>query len=765
MPILFLFATALFVGAALLFTVEPMMGKMILPLLGGTPAVWSTCLVFFQTALLAGYAYAHLIAARLRFPAQAALHLLVLLLPLVALPLSIDPALARGAHPALDVLVLLSASVGLPFLVVSATAPLLQRWFAHTRHPAARDPYFLYAASNLGSMLALLSYPALVEPRLSLRGAGGLTQTRMWAAGYALLVALTALCALAAWRLGRRTPEAEAESEAVAASDGAPSAWRRVRWVLLTLVPSSLLLGTTGYLTTDVAAVPLFWVLPLAVYLLSFILAFGAWPPRVHRVVAGVAPVVALATLFLMLSRLRLLVWANMLWHLGLLLVVSLACHGEVARDRPAAHRLTGFYLLVALGGVLGGLFNAIVAPVVFSSLVEYPLAMIAACALLAGRSGPAPPWPIRRVVAAVALVAGLALVLYSESLTLRVHFAFLSRLVGGFPARVTEWFDTLDDGLDKAFEYLPPLVAAFALFRRRPWALGTALAAVIAVSGFVDARTSDQVLVRRSFFGVLRVTRDTDAKGYVDLRHGTTLHGRQSLDPERRGSPLSYYHRKGPVGRLFDEMERRHTVLRTAVIGLGAGTVAAYARPGDQMTFYEIDRLVRDIALDPKYFTYVSDAETRGALVRLELGDARVRLDAVRRERPGERYDLIVVDAFTSDAIPVHLVTREALRLYLSVLAPDGIVAFHVSNRYLRLDPVVARLAADAGLEGRLLGTDDSPDEDGAARSTWVVLAQTPGALGALAGSPGWTPLDPPAGTVAWTDDFHDLLGVFKWR
>jgi spermidine synthase len=777
---LLLYSATLFLGAGLLFVVQPMVGKIVLPLLGGTPAVWSTCMVFFQAALLAGYAYAHASTAWLGVARQAMLHLAVLVLPLSVLPLGLDPSRLRGgvANPVLDVLIVLSVSVGLPFLVVSATAPLLQKWFTHTGHPAARDPYFLYAASNLGSMLALLGYPTLIEPRLHLKGAGWWSQTHLWTAGYLALTVLTVACALILWRsVSARNvhePDAHAtarEPRAAAAPEDtredAPTYRSRLHWVALAFVPSSLLLGVTTYITTDIAAVPLLWVLPLALYLLTFILAFGRWPAPLHRLVVSATLPVVLLVIFFMVSDFPQRIWVTALWHFLLLLVVALACHGKLAHDRPSPTHLTEFYLLISVGGVLGGLFNALVAPVVFTSLAEYPLAMVLACMLVIRRR-PRPSAMGRAFLAAGAVslgVSALTLILYSNSLTIRLDFAFIVRAFGLTSTRIAEWLTVIEPPLNKFLVYGPPLLACF-LWRRRPVVLGLALAGVLVAAGFVDAHKGDRIRQARSFFGVLRVSRDRDEKGYTELRHGTTLHGRQSVDPARRGEPLSYYHRQGPIGQIFAELDGRRGGRKVAVIGLGTGTLAAYARPGDVMTFYEIDRLVRDIAFDRAYFTYLTDARDRGATLRLELGDARVRLEAVRRERPAEQYDVIIVDAFTSDAIPVHLLTREALRLYLEMLAPGGLLAIHVSNRHLQLAPVVANLAEDAGLGGRLLIDEALAETEGGIESMWVLLARTPEAFGDLAGDERWTAekleTDPRLGV--WTDDFHNVLSVFKW-
>src|SRR5215468_4644199 len=480
--VLLLYSLTMFVGATLLFVVQPMVGKMILPLLGGTPAVWSTCMVFFQAALLAGYAYAHASASRLGMGRQILLHLALLLVPLAVLPLAVNPAFLRGGetNPVLDVLTLLIVSVGLPFLVVSATAPLLQKWFSRTGHAAAHDPYFLYAASNLGSMLALLGYPTLIEPRLHLRGESW-TQTRLWSVGYVLLVVLIALCALALWHHGRRTTaraEPESTTETTATPEAPPGWPRCLRWIALAFVPSSLMIGATTYITTDIAAVPLLWVLPLAIYLLTFILAFGRWPRILHRLVVTLTVPVVLVVYFLMLSGFKQRIWITVLWHFLLLFLIALACHGELALTRPSSRHLTQFYLLLSVGGVLGGLASALIAPMVFRSLLEYPLAMALGCLLVVrasggrARLGHAGAWRAIAEDVALALAVGVAgLVLFSDLITVRLDTSFFTRLLRIPSAIVAEWVTPAESTGRKLLVYGTP-VAALLFLRRRPTAL-----------------------------------------------------------------------------------------------------------------------------------------------------------------------------------------------------------------------------------------------------------------------------------------------------
>ncbi len=734
MPLLF--AVTLFVSALLLFLVQPMVGKMMLPLLGGTPAVWNTCMVFFQAALLAGYAYAHAAPAWLGARRQALVHLALLLLPLLVLPVAVsaDWAPPDDAHPVRLVfwlLALLGATVGLPFFVVSASAPLLQRWFAATGHSSARDPYFLYAASNLGSMLALFGYPLLVEPFLPLAA-----QSYLWRAGYFALVVLTALCAVYVWRSGGTAGESDTSSrQAPTADRHRPTAGRRLRWVALAFVPSSLMLGATTYVTTDVAAIPLLWVLPLALYLLSFILVFARLPRAVHRAMVAALPVVVLVLVFVMRATFTETVGVVgvLLVHLVPLFVVSMVCHGELAHARPGAEHLTEFYLLMSAGGVLGGLFNALVAPLAFDSVAEYPLTLVLACLLLPRRD-PGPDGTRDRVLD-FALPAALGV------LTAALIVAFRGRSVA----------------LAVLLTYGLPAAACF-VFAARPLRFGLGLGAVLLAAALLSDPLGQVVHRERGFFGVLQVV-TTPERDAVKLVHGTTMHGQQYADPARRREVASYFHATGPAGQFFAAFAGEDAKQRVAVIGLGAGALASYAEAGQRWTYYEIDPAVERLAR--QYFTFLADGAARGVRLDVVLGDARLKM----ARAADASYDLVVLDAFSSDAIPVHLLTRQALELYLDKLDDGGVLLLHVSNRYLELAPVVARLAETAGLVGLIQHDDDTAPEYKTA-STWVALARRREHLGDLANDPRWTraPLEVRPAVGLWTDDFSNLYGVFRW-
>ncbi len=750
-----LFATTLFLSAALLFLVQPLVGKLLLPLLGGTPAVWNTCLVFFQGLLLAGYYYAHAATDRLGVRRQARWHLALLLLAPAALAAgwllagSPVPVLGRlvpvdEEFPVLPVLALLTVAVGAPVLVLATTGPLLQRW----RAAAGTDPYVLYAASNAGSLVGLLAYPLAVEPTLSLT-----TQQHLWAAGVVVYVVLVAWCA--ALTAGRDDPvqpsgvEGEMPPNPWAQPDAPLPARRVLRWLALAALSSALLNAVTAHLTTDLAPMPLLWVVPLALYLISFILVFARWPERLHRLVGRVAPMLLLFLIVVLVTDAREPLALVLGLHLGVFFVLTLLCHGELARDRPPATQLTAFYLYLSLGGVLGGLCSALVAPVVFHrvGLVEYPLALVLAALVRPPPSEQTLSDRPRLGDVAAPLILGLATV----ALVVGVP-----RLLGPPPAPSSP--DAVVDRLLRGgLMFGVPAVLAFTLVRR-PARYALALAALLLASALDPGPHGRALYTERNFFGTLRVTRSADGQFYR-LVHGTTQHGQQRIDDTADPpKPLMYYHPTGPAGRVLDRLPagRRR---RVGAVGLGCGAMASYARPGEEWVFWEIDPAVVRVARDTGYFTYLG--RCKGDL-RIVLGDARRQLE----REPGGRFDLLILDAFSSDAIPVHLLTREALALYLDKLAPNGLLLFHVSNRYLDLPPLLARLAEahDPPLAARV--DDDSPtsaqEADGKMRSVWVLLARSADDLREACKDIHWQPIPMRPGPV-WTDTFSNLLGVWK--
>ena len=736
-----LFSLTLFLSAVLLFSVQPMYARFVLPLFGGTPAVWNTAMLFFQILLLAGYLYAHETTRRLGVRRQAVLHLGVVLLPLVVLPLGVPngaAAPAGGSTPVGPLLGVLVLAVGLPFFVVSATAPLLQRWLAGTDHPAARDPYFLYRASNLGSVIGLLAYPLAAEPTLRLGQQGVL-----WAVGYGGLILLVAACVVVVRRSARASgdeePAAEPSVVAIALPEGgepfaAPiSARRRLRWIALAFVPSSLMLGVTTYLTVDLAPVPLLWSLPLSLYLISFILAFapGARNERRQRFVVLILPLVALVLSIALVLDAHDPLWLILPLHLAGFFVAALACHGELARNRPPARSLTEFYIWIAVGGALGGVFNALLAPVLFNSLLEYPLLIVLACLCLPKRPGRFPAGPQTRW-----LDLGVPVLLGAVTATI------LAATARGGPELAT---------IGQGFAL--SLAAGIALnFARRPLRFALSLAAIL-IAGVALAPADPVLYQERSFFGINRV--EAQPGGFHRLINGTTTHGGQYTG-ERRLEPVTYYDPSGPVGQIMARVPRGSGAGRVAVLGLGSGGLACYAGASERWTFFEIDPKVERMARDPRLFTYLRDCPGRHEVV---LGDARLSVAGA----PDRAFGLIVGDVFSSDAVPAHLLTREALALYSSKLTADGALALHISNRYLDLEPVVAALAADAGMT--CLSRDEPRRERGRVPgklpSHWTVIAERPAALGRVASDPRWRPCRREAGDRVWTDDFSNIVGA----
>lgn len=729
-----LYSVTLILAAFLLFLMQPMVAKAVLPRLGGSPSVWNTCMVFFQAALLGGYTYVHLSKRALGTRQQSRAHVIILAMPALAYFLGLgailDTAVPPGeSDPTAWLLVWLLVSVGPLFFAIATTAPLLQAWYGSTSLSSARDPFFLYAASNAGSLLGLFAYPFWIEPRFSL-----VDQVRGLTGGYAVLCLFILGCA------GRVPIDSARVEDAEAVNRGRPvGVWRRLRWVGLAFVPSSLMLGVTTYLSTDIAAVPLLWVVPLGLYLLSFILAFARRRWVSTSVVARLLPGLVILLVPALAAGLVWKVWLPI--HLMTFFVAGLLCHGQLADDRPGVSGLTEFYLSIAVGGVCGGAFNALLAPVVFDRPVEYPLAVVLACLALPGVGR---VFEDRRQLAREMVIPGL-----------------LFLLVAGLVSEGSTW--------SQGFGGSVAATAAAGLFclavwrsRSRPLCFAASVGAVWLACGLAPG-VDDRVLLReRNFFGVLRVT---ESGSFRRLFHGTTLHGQQSLDPRRRSEPLSYFGREGPVGQILEAPPTDDARRRVAVIGLGVGTLAAYARPGEAWDFYEIDPAIARVASDPSLFSYLADAPS--GCIRLVLGDARIRLSQATQST---RYDVIVIDAFGSDAPPVHLLTREALGVYRSRLREGGLILVNLTNRYLDLEPVLGGLARDAGMACRVR-RDIAADAErrraraqlGLLESIWGVLADRDSDLGTMAEDPRWREFTDADARSLWTDDHSDLLSHLR--
>lgn len=757
------FSLTTLLGAALLFLVQPMVARMALPLLGGSPAVWTTCMLFFQAVLLAGYLYTHLLTTYLRPRAQALVHLGLFLAGVWFLPIRFASVGSGPAieHPVLWLLGSLAISVGIPFFALSATGPLMQRWLYASAIPAGRDPYWLYAAGNLGSLGALLSYPLLLEPALALGSsprAGWLSQSLVWSGGYGVFGVLLGLCAAFVWRQ-LRGASATGSQDATAPAPEPISAAQRLRWLLLAFTPSSAFLAVTQYLSSDVAVFPLLWVLPLSIYLVTFVLAFSrrSWISPAFASAGLAVTAVGVAASFWAFRRPY--PWVLFVLHPLTLFFIGIVCHGRLARSRPGPERLTEFYLWVAIGGVLGGAFNALLAPRLFNSVAEYPLILLAACLMRPGGALPAAGLERRARVLDIALPAGLLLVVAATRLA--TWAVQMESIVGALLLQVA----------------VPSVLALLLLNRPVRFTLG--LAVLLGAAWAQPGTSGDVLYAERDFFGVHRVIRrhgpsieGTDATGrrkvvsfpFHFLSHGTTRHGAQALEERLRRTPTSYYHRTGPIGQVFLAFEETDRLDRVAVIGLGAGTLAAYGREGKEMTFYEIDPEVVRIARDERFFTYLRDSPAR---VNVVIGDGRLAL----AQSPDGLYGLIVLDAFSSDAVPVHLMTQEAIELYFRKLRPQGLLAAHLTNQHLDLEPVFHAIAARLGLAG-IAKTDPVATIDqmieGKDRSRWVVLARDRADLAPIDEDADWArvpwnPELPPDRRVLWTDDYSSVLRALR--
>jgi hypothetical protein len=733
--VLAVYTAAIFVSALLLFSVQPLFAKMVLPRLGGSPAVWSVAMVFFQSLLLAGYAYAHFLTRIKSRAVPAAVHLALLAVAFFTLPLSI--ASGWGEPPtsgyALWLLGLFVVSIGLPFFVLAANNPLLQAWFVRTGHPSGGDPYFLYASSNIGSFLALLSYPVLLEPLFTLH-----MQNLIWTGGYAVLIVLIAACGLL---LLRSPPSAAIDTLAVGGDAPAPSWLLRARWIFLAAVPSGLLIAVTAHISTDVAAAPLLWVLPLSLYLLTWVLVFQSRPLLPHKWMLMAQPVAIAGVIVLLAVGGEQNLLLTLGGHLLCFFVIAMACHGELARMRPPAKYLTSFYVALSFGGMVGGLFAGLIAPYAFSWVAEYPILLV--CAALCRPIGEE-KWP--------------RLSRWYWPLLLAIAAALIAPSLG--KGEVSQWL--LDQRIYVAGSIaVAGMLLALALNASR-WKLASL--AVLALL-LIRIYPSDEGRVEtvRSFFGVHKILVTSTGQYHV-LMHGTTIHGAEQFRSDGtpmpgRPEPITYYHRDGGIGQAIAAIrERKGAPLRVAVIGLGAGTLTCAAEPGETWKFFEIDQSMVDTARDPRYFTYIQSCEPDLAPV---IGDARLTF---AREAEGI-YDLIIVDAYSSDAIPIHLATKEAMKVYKERLSPQGAVLMHVSNRHLELSSVVVGIAEANELKSWVYSEDSGRESEYIFSTSVVVSARQEADVGKLASSDEWAETEADDSQRIWTDDYCNVLGAVYRR
>ncbi len=733
------FAVTLFVSALLLFSVQPMFAKMVLPQLGGSPSVWAVSMCFFQAALLAGYCYAHVLNRLLAPRLVPLVHLCVLGAAVVSLPIGLPAAWSEppAGDAYLWLIGLLVAGVGLPFFAISANAPLLQAWFSRSGHPHAADPYFLYGASNLGSLIALLAYPVLLEPFAGLK-----VQAGIWTAGFIVLGLMIATCG--ALSVGRDAGETAAASVADEVAADRPTWARRAGWVCLAFVPSGLLVAFTSYVTTDIASAPFLWVVPLAMFLGTFILVFRDAPLVSHRLMLLLQPVVTTVVLFgIAMTGIQAWIMTAVGGTLAFF-VTTMVCHRQLYEQRPSSRHVTEFYLWMSLGGVLGGTFAALVAPQVFNAIWEFPLLLVLGMGLRPGLLT-RPSRPDLRELAvmggAVALVLILMSVAWSASL-LTAAQAELGRMA------------------------IIVAVGALALVNASSTLRQTVFIALGALAVVLLPSAMNRGDAERSFFGVHRVT--TIANGQMrTLMHGTTLHGAQRVKDEegrpidRTPVPMVYYHPGGPAAR--GAALARHATgtsaadFRAGVVGLGAGAMACNAQASERWRFFEIDPVVVKIATNPRQFTYMASCQPNADIV---LGDARLTL---AKER-GASFDFLFIDAFSSDAVPIHLMTKEAVALYLDKLSPNGILALHVSNRHLDLHTVASATAK--ALPGTFVAlADDRTRSKGldAVPSQVVLVTRSPEAFKEVLSLPYVTPVDT-VSVTPWTDDFSNIISSL-WR
>ncbi len=737
--ILLAFACALFSSAMLMFGIQPLFAKFVLPRLGGSPAVWSVALVFFQGILVLGYAYAHLLTKLTQPRTAAMIHTAVMLAAIACLPIAYPEGWTEvpATNVPFWVLSLFAVGVGFPAFAISANAPLLQSWFSRTGHRHAADPYFLYGASNIGSFIGLMAYPFILEPVFQLQ-----TQSLVWSGGFVILAAMIGICGFIVAQLCTTSNNTAADGQSAAQATSikaAPVTWtERFTWMALAMIPSGLLVGVTAYITTDLASAPFLWIIPLAMFLATFVITFQRTPVISHARIRQlhvliVAPVAVLLVSPFMSGLLSLVV------HLAVFFICAMLCHGELVRRRPASVHLTEFYMLMSIGGVMGGLFASLIAPNIFSTIHEYPILLAATflCNPLiwnkANKLSLQKDWPL-------AVLALLVVGMFVPLLTDFIHWAWFSGIV--------------------IFT-----ISAY-LLRNNPRAQAAAVASGMFLVALYQPY-SDELVRVRSFFGVSSVVSADNGRAHV-LKHGTTDHGREiRLDAsgnrlESRPEGTRYYHQRGAIVAAFDAIRQKSGRIDDAmIVGLGAGSMACQRREGERWSYVEIDPEVIKLARDPKYFSFLEKCgESEGVI----LADGRLALEKARNAQ----FDLILMDAFSSDAIPVHLLTREAMALYRTKLKQDGAMVLHISNRHMELRSVVDAMAKAEGLvayfndrAGPGWPTDESKYE---ADASVAVVAANMQALGGILDDERWQPLKAENLPEAWTDSYSNIIGAI-WR
>lgn len=732
LSLIILFAGTLFISASLMFVLQPLFGKLLLPLLGGSPAVWNTCMVFYQSLLFLGYLYAHFLSTRANQRRQIMIHAAIIMISLLALPVALPENIAppTDSNPTFWLCWTLFLAIGLPYFVISTTSPLVQKWFANIGHHTSHDPYYLYAASNAGSLLALLSYPFLLEPAIGLS-----LQKTSWSLGYLILCALIMACAIVLWK----SQQTKTNIEDYAPETSTLSLRQKSHWMALAFVPSSLLLGLTNFISTDIASVPLLWIIPLTLYLLSFVIVFSKWNHVIHPWMVKGQPVVLIPFIaYAFINPADLPYWTYLILHLLAFFFAVMVCHGELAKNRPSTQHLTSFYLIMSFAGMLGGMFNTFVAPFIFNGIYEYPLMIVAALLLRPG-----------------------VVFSFSKSMLLQIILPLFLIIAGiiiyANCTDLLQYFDII------VISLIALTLLSF-LLRTKPVAFAFLTGAIIFLALGLHGLSSHTLYQERTFFGVLAVRESVltneqqQAETYHELFHGTTKHGAERLTDDAATIPYTYYSRPGPMGQLFKTFDTTNQHWNIGVVGLGAGALTCYAKEQQNWTLYEIDPLVVDIASNPDYFHYLQRCSQDSTL---RIGDARLSLE----KESNQHFDLLIMDAFSSDSVPTHLLTEEALKLYFDKLKPDGILAFHITNRHLLLKKVLSIHAEHLHLAALIQEFKPQQASELIVATDWVVIAKKPETLAPLTISRlgTWQKMPLYFDMKPWTDDYTNIISIWK--